>query len=127
MPGAGKNNEEQIAAWNGAAGQSWVEAQDTLDRMFEPLEALLVEVAAAKPRAAVLDVGCGTGSTIIAVQRRLGAYCRCVGVDYSQPMFASARNPPCVMASTIPSTSSTSSSRDILAVELWIRRLGRGL
>lgn len=86
------SNDEQTALWNGTAGQSWVEAQDTLDRMFRPLEQLLVEAAAARPRAGVLDVGCGTGSTIIAVQGRLGAGCRCVGVDISQPMLASARS-----------------------------------
>jgi SAM-dependent methyltransferase len=92
MTGSGKNKEEQIAAWNGASGQTWVEAQDTLDQMFRPLEELLVEVAAAKPRAAVLDVGCGTGSTIIAVAQRLGDASRCVGVDISQPMLDSARS-----------------------------------
>jgi len=92
MAGASKNNEEQIAAWNGAAGQTWVDAQDTLDQMFRPIEELLVEVAAAKPRSGVLDVGCGTGSTIIAVAQRVGSACRCVGIDISEPMLESARS-----------------------------------
>jgi SAM-dependent methyltransferase len=91
MAGSGKNGDDQAALWNGPAGQTWVEAQDTLDQMLGPLEDLLVEVAAAKPRAAVLDVGCGTGSTILAVRRRLGAESRCVGIDISQPMLDSAR------------------------------------
>lgn len=78
--------------WNGAAGQSWVAAQDALDEMFKPFEDLLVEMAASTPRAAVLDIGCGTGSTTIAIQRRLGPGTPCVGVDISAPMLEHARS-----------------------------------
>src|SRR5215831_18041021 len=86
-----KNEDDQTALWNGAAGLSWVELQDTLDRMFEPFEALLVEVVESQPRACVLDVGCGTGSTTLALARRLGSAGRCVGIDISEPMLERAR------------------------------------
>jgi SAM-dependent methyltransferase len=82
---------QQHATWNGSAGRSWVDAQETLDEMFQPFEDLLVDAALARPRAHVLDVGCGTGSTIVAVQERLGSGARCVGVDISQPMLDQAR------------------------------------
>ena len=39
----------------------------------------------------VLDVGCGTGSTTLAVARRLGADGAAVGVDISEPMIAAAQ------------------------------------
>jgi SAM-dependent methyltransferase len=39
----------------------------------------------------VLDVGCGTGSTTLAVARTIGAGGRCVGIDISDPMIAAAR------------------------------------
>jgi SAM-dependent methyltransferase len=39
----------------------------------------------------VLDVGCGTGSTTLAVARRLGEEGTCTGVDISEPMVALAR------------------------------------
>lgn len=91
MADAHENENEQTALWNGTAGQAWVAAQQTLDAMFAPIEERLVAVAAARPRRAVLDVGCGTGSTIIAIQKELGAACRCVGVDISRPMLDSAR------------------------------------
>jgi len=39
----------------------------------------------------VLDVGCGTGSTTLAVARLLGANGRCIGIDISDPMIAVAR------------------------------------
>ena len=35
--------EDQAALWNGVAGRTWVEAQELLDRMFEPFERMLVE------------------------------------------------------------------------------------
>ncbi len=73
MDSGRKTDDEQMALWNGAAGRSWVEAQDMLDEMFEPFEELLADVVAARPRAGVLDVGCGTGSTTLAFARRLGA------------------------------------------------------
>lgn len=91
MDVSGDKSKQQTATWNGPSGQSWVAAQETLDEMFQPFEDELVSVALGKPRAAVLDVGCGTGSTTIAIQRRLGTSSRCVGVDISQPMIEHAR------------------------------------
>jgi SAM-dependent methyltransferase len=84
-------NSGQKAHWNGRAGRAWVEAQALLDGMFEPFEERLVEAALAGPSERVLDVGCGTGATTLAVARRLGAGGRCVGVDLSEPMIAVAR------------------------------------
>lgn len=39
----------------------------------------------------MLDVGCGTGGTTVALARRLGAEGECVGVDISEPMVEAAR------------------------------------
>jgi len=86
-----QSNDEQAALWNGVNGQSWVEAQEVLDCMFLPIEQLLVEVARSKPRAHVLDVGCGTGATTLAIQKQLAADARCTGLDISAPMLDHAR------------------------------------
>lgn len=85
------SNEEQAALWNGVAGVTWVEAQDILDRMFEPFEELLVDAARAMAARNVLDVGCGTGATTLAIARSLGAGGRCLGIDISAPMVELAR------------------------------------
>jgi ubiquinone/menaquinone biosynthesis C-methylase UbiE len=82
---------DQAALWNGRAGRVWAESQALLDQLFGPIEALLVDAVLAAARRRVLDVGCGTGATTLAVARRLGANGRCVGVDISGPMLEAAR------------------------------------
>ncbi|HWX66875.1 MAG TPA: class I SAM-dependent methyltransferase [Rhodanobacter sp.] len=81
----------QTALWNGHAGRAWVDAQEVLDQMFKPFEDLLVEAVRAGSGYRVLDVGCGTGSTTLAVARLLGAKGHCIGADISDPMIATAR------------------------------------
>jgi SAM-dependent methyltransferase len=82
---------EQTARWNGPAGRAWVEAQHVLDRLFTPFEDLLVEAVRATSARSVLDVGCGTGSTTIAIARSLDGTGRSLGVDISEPMITLAR------------------------------------
>ncbi|WIG93621.1 class I SAM-dependent methyltransferase [Myxococcus sp. SDU36] len=83
--------EGQAALWNGPAGQAWVDSRDLLEGMFKPFEDLLVEAVQAHGARQVLDVGCGTGGTTLAVARRLGVQGHCVGIDISAPMLAAAR------------------------------------
>jgi SAM-dependent methyltransferase len=81
----------QSALWNGSVGRSWVDAQELLDGMFRPLEELLVKSVGKGAGCGVLDIGCGTGTTTLAVARMLGSEGRCVGIDISGPMLAAAR------------------------------------
>ncbi len=85
------NGGEQAALWNGASGQAWVEHQGLLDDMFRPMEAQLVQAAGNAAAQRILDVGCGTGSTTLALARHIGAQGHCTGVDISGPMLAVAR------------------------------------
>lgn len=76
--------EEQISLWNGSAGKAWVDSQELLDRVLAPFEDVILE---ADLGARVLDVGCGTGSTALAISKRSSV----VGVDISEPMLALAK------------------------------------
>jgi SAM-dependent methyltransferase len=86
-----ETSSEQAALWNGSAGRAWVDAQQSLDRLFMPFENLLVDEARAASAHRVLDVGCGTGATTLAIARALGGEGHCVGADISEPMVAAAR------------------------------------
>jgi ubiquinone/menaquinone biosynthesis C-methylase UbiE len=46
---------------------------------------------AASGAQSVLDVGCGTGATTLAIAERLGADADCAGIDISEPMLVVAR------------------------------------
>jgi SAM-dependent methyltransferase len=82
---------ERTMQWRSRRGHAWVEAQELLDRLFQPFEDILVDAVGAVAGRRVLDIGCGTGSTTVAVARRLGADGGSFGVDISEPMIIAAR------------------------------------
>jgi len=86
------HNIEQAADWNGEQGRRWVEFQRQLDRMIQPFGQEALQTAAAQPGERVLDIGCGCGSTTLALAQAVGAQGRVLGVDISQPMLGAARS-----------------------------------
>jgi SAM-dependent methyltransferase len=84
-------DSEQAKLWNGRSGRAWVDLQEALDGLFEPFEHLLVDAVVAASARQVLDIGCGTGATTLAVARRIGPKGGCVGLDISEPMLGTAR------------------------------------
>ncbi|WP_171013736.1 class I SAM-dependent methyltransferase [Chitinivorax sp. B] len=84
-------NDEQTKLWNGPAGHAWINMQALLDQLFKPFENLLVEAVVRNAGHKVLDVGCGTGGTTLAIASRLGTNGYCTGIDISEPMIATAQ------------------------------------
>lgn len=85
---------DQTELWNGPAGRAWVDAQELMDGILKPFERLLVEAVSARAQAAgfaILDVGCGAGSTTLALARLIGRTGHCVGIDISKPMITAAQ------------------------------------
>jgi len=82
------SNAQQREYWNGQAGATWVSAAARTDAMLAPISALALEKANAGANESVLDVGCGCGSTSLAMADQ-GA--QVLGVDISEPMLALAR------------------------------------
>jgi SAM-dependent methyltransferase len=84
-------NDEQSEFWNGVAGERWVRHQARLDRALGPFGEAALDRLELRPGQSVLDVGCGTGGTLLSLARRLGAQGRVLGVDLSRPMLERAR------------------------------------
>jgi SAM-dependent methyltransferase len=85
-----EGSNEMSTLWNGAGGNAWVDLAPILDQMFRGFEMRLADAAEARGAQRVLDVGCGTGATTMAIARRLGPGAQCTGVDISAPMIGAA-------------------------------------
>lgn len=84
-------NDEQIAYWNGVAGQRWTEQQVVLDRALAAYGRAAVDRATVRSGEHVLDIGCGCGETSLALSDAVGPPGSVFGIDISAPMLARAR------------------------------------
>ena len=82
--------DAQRAIWNDLVGDAWVRHADLHDRQAEPFGVAAMDALGPMTGATVLDVGCGTGATSIALAGR-GAG-EVVGVDLSEPMIQAAKS-----------------------------------
>jgi SAM-dependent methyltransferase len=80
-------NAAQIAYWNGPIGRAWAKQQEKRDRDHAGITEPLMEWAAVKPNEAVLDIGCGAGTTTLMLAARVGPNGKAMGVDLSGPML----------------------------------------
>ncbi len=89
---ADHRNAAEIAYWNGAGGERWVTHQRMQDALFEPVVKLLIERAGVSGGEFVLDIGCGAGTTSIALGRAVGPGGKVLAVDVSAPLLERARS-----------------------------------
>jgi SAM-dependent methyltransferase len=110
-------NAAQVEYWNQTMGPTWVELQDQLDGMIEPMGQAAIAALGPTPGEAILDIGCGCGWTTLQLAAAVGGSGTVVGADISAPMLAVARARP------IPPTSARPDFRD---VDAQTGDLGRG-
>jgi SAM-dependent methyltransferase len=91
-----ERNADQIAYWNGPAGQRWVKREADLKTVLRPIASIVMERAAVQPGMRIVDIGCGFGETTIELGKRVGPAGRVLGIDISAPMLAlaAAQLPP---------------------------------
>ena len=89
-------NDAEINYWNSAGGRRWVERQQSQDIVLGPILQTALERARLRQGERVVDIGCGTGASSIALAERVGPSGEVLGIDVSAPMLARAaeRLPP---------------------------------
>lgn len=85
------SNREQIDFWNGAAADRWLREQELLDQALSPFGLAAIERLAPAPGESIVDVGCGSGQTLLQLAERVGSGGRVLGVDPSRPLLERAR------------------------------------
>ena len=81
---------DQVEYWNGAAGERWVQNQEAIDRALGPFGRAALERLAPAAGERILDVGCGSGGTLLELSARVGAQGQVLGADISRPLLEHA-------------------------------------
>lgn len=91
-------NEATIAYWNGPGGEAWANNVDEQNRDLEKLGDIALDALAPAAGESALDVGCGAGTTTVALAGSVGDGGRVLGVDVSAPLLAVARRRAALVA-----------------------------
>ena len=84
-------NEDQVAYWNAGAGETWAALQARMDAQLEPLGLRAQDALAPKAGERVLDIGCGSGQTTLALAQAVAPGGSALGLDISRPMLEVAK------------------------------------
>jgi SAM-dependent methyltransferase len=85
--------------WQGEMGRSWARMQEATDRQFAEVGRAVVGLLDAKAGERILDLGCGAGSTTLAIAEAVGPSGRVTGVDISPDLVALAQQRTRTLAS----------------------------
>ncbi|QOZ23339.1 class I SAM-dependent methyltransferase [Bradyrhizobium sp. CCBAU 51753] len=78
--------------WNSTMGHAWVSQQAVISDVFTSVTNVSLDAASAKRGEHVVDIGCGTGDTLLAFAKAVGPSGAALGVDISAPMLDLAKH-----------------------------------
>jgi SAM-dependent methyltransferase len=73
------------------AAAAWAELQPELDLQLSPLGLQAIAALAPSPGETILDIGCGTGQTVLQLADRVGQSGQVIGVDMASTLLESAQ------------------------------------
>ncbi len=82
-------NSKQKQFWSGAGGDVWVNKQNEMDIMLNPLGAKAIDKLDLNQETKILDIGCGCGATTLEIAKKIDDG-TITGVDISEPMLKRA-------------------------------------
>jgi SAM-dependent methyltransferase len=88
---AGSVNAAQAEFWNSQAARGRADQHQRTDRVLAPLLEALMTAAAPQPGERVLDIGCGSGTTVLELAARVGPSGHVSGADIAAPSVAQAQ------------------------------------
>jgi SAM-dependent methyltransferase len=87
-----ETNMDQIEFWNGDHGTSWARYADIVDIMFDEITQAVLDAAAISTGDRVLDLGCGSGGTTLAIAEKVTPIGSVTAIDVSSPMLERAQH-----------------------------------
>jgi SAM-dependent methyltransferase len=88
---SGSPNAREVQYWNSTATKPWAERYERIDRLFSDLTQAALHLAAAQPGERVIDIGCGSGTTMLELARQVGPSGYVLGADISRQLAEKAR------------------------------------
>ena len=88
---AGSPNAREVEYWNSAHTRAWADEHKAIDRLFAGITQVTLDLAAPKAGERVIDIGCGSGATVLALAARVGPSGYVLGADVSKPSVEKGR------------------------------------
>ncbi|MGE5269877.1 MAG: class I SAM-dependent methyltransferase [Thiohalocapsa sp.] len=77
--------------WNSAGARAWTDHHERQDRALAGLAEAALAAAAPQPGESALDIGCGSGTTVLELAARVGSHGTVLGVDIAEASVARGR------------------------------------
>jgi SAM-dependent methyltransferase len=81
----------ELEYWRSSNTRAWADHHQLVDRLFSGLTQVLLDAARPLPGERVIDIGCGSGTTVLELASRVGSGGHVVGADIAEQSLARAR------------------------------------